>query len=228
MLDARRQRKMTEQDMKLLKNRIALLKQEELKTLKRISQANKQAADIYQRKKTLVRDLALSRAAGRFPRSPRAPQRGLHGSRTAVCRRVPPCAAVGEGSLLSVCVLCAPRTLSGRKRRALQAHKHSEKVREARNTLKGTKTAQEQNYVKKELARISKMKAQKRVADEKARLAAQVKESKRFFNQEARDVEDDEYSKRRGRAWAAGGANLAVEAGASPVASGSPSVRPSI
>ena len=51
LIDARRDRKITERDAELLRNRIKLLEREEHKTLKRIAQANKRAAIIFNQKK---------------------------------------------------------------------------------------------------------------------------------------------------------------------------------
>lgn len=50
LIDARRDRKVTERDAKLLKNRIRMLRREEEKTLRRISHANRQAAKMLDRK----------------------------------------------------------------------------------------------------------------------------------------------------------------------------------
>jgi len=51
LIDARRSRQMTERDAELLRNRIHLLEREERRTLKRISEANRKAALMYERKK---------------------------------------------------------------------------------------------------------------------------------------------------------------------------------
>jgi len=51
LIDARRDRKITERDAELLRNRIKLLEREERKTLKRIAQANKRAAIVFDQKK---------------------------------------------------------------------------------------------------------------------------------------------------------------------------------
>jgi len=51
LIDARHERKMTERDASLLRNRIQLLEREEKRTLRRIAEANRQAAMIYDRKK---------------------------------------------------------------------------------------------------------------------------------------------------------------------------------
>ena len=51
LIDARRDRKITERDAELLRNRIKLLEREERKTLKRIAQANKRAAIVFNQKK---------------------------------------------------------------------------------------------------------------------------------------------------------------------------------
>jgi len=51
LIDARRDRKIADRDAELLRNRIKLLEREERKTLKRIAQANKRAAIVYNQKK---------------------------------------------------------------------------------------------------------------------------------------------------------------------------------
>ena len=51
LIDARRDRKLRERDAELLRNRIKLLEREERKTLKRIAQANKRAAIVFNQKK---------------------------------------------------------------------------------------------------------------------------------------------------------------------------------
>jgi hypothetical protein len=116
----------------MLLNRIKLLKTEELKTLKRISDANKQAAQIYRRKKK-------------------------------------------------------------------QSSKLTKRVEHARNQLKANKTAQEHNYVKKELARISKLKAARAVVDQKYAAAQSVKDERKRLNGIKKKENDALMERRRHR-----------------------------